>query len=117
MRKLNNSDTPPEYRQWYENLKAAGIISTGAESPGDQFFVMKYKDVFTANGLRGYASAIRIKMRQLRAALEELAGKNDEVSQALKVRHESKVRHLAEYADQVEEEAMTASTVEHKIPD
>lgn len=35
-------------------LKQAGIVTIGNESPGDQFFVMKYKDLFSTGGLRGY---------------------------------------------------------------
>lgn len=35
-----------------------GFITLGNESPGDQFFVMKYKDQFTHHGLRGYADAV-----------------------------------------------------------
>ena len=54
-------------------------IEYGTENPGNQFFVMKYKDRFTHAGLTGYANAIetylktagnRVSERE-RAELEE----------------------------------------------
>lgn len=41
-----------------ETLQRAGIICWGNETPGDQFFVMKYKDKFTAPALEAYADAV-----------------------------------------------------------
>jgi hypothetical protein len=40
-------------------LNKAGLLHWGHESPEDQFFVMKYKDLFTQDGLLGYALAIK----------------------------------------------------------
>lgn len=42
-----------------------GLITFGTESPGDQFFVMKYKDKFTADGLQGYATAAAEWLKKL----------------------------------------------------
>src|SRR5690349_2844789 len=39
----------------FERLVHNGIITLGNETPGDQFFVMKYKDKFTAPALHAYA--------------------------------------------------------------
>src|SRR5262245_53337306 len=44
----------------YFLLKEHGFITEGNESPGDQFFVMKYRDRFTAAGLNGYATAVEL---------------------------------------------------------
>ena len=38
-------------------LHSAGVLSYGNESPGGQFFVMKYKDKLTAPALEAYAKA------------------------------------------------------------
>lgn len=52
-------------------------ICTGGESPGDQFFVLKYKDRFAAAALWAYAEAVRAYAMEreemgLRAEYEEL---------------------------------------------
>jgi hypothetical protein len=50
----------PTYDKVQEALKMladVGVLTWGNESPGDQFFVMKYKDKFTADGLGAYAVA------------------------------------------------------------
>jgi len=38
-----------------DELLRLGVLSYGDESPGDQFFVMKYKDKLTPFALRAYA--------------------------------------------------------------
>lgn len=74
-------------------LVDAGIITLGNETPGDQFFVMKYKDKFTAPGLQGYAHAVAA----------EATAKHDQ--------------ELKEYAEQMFAEASFASKIGHRIPD
>lgn len=82
-------------------LLRKGIISLGNETPGDQFFVMKYKDRFTADGLRAYADAAW-----------DFAG-------GLRVRGEATQASdsLAEYAAQLRDEADKARDLGRRIPD
>ena len=59
LRRLNSPECPKEFKQWYDGLLKAGFIITGRESPKDQFFIMKYGDKFTSEGLKGYANAAK----------------------------------------------------------
>lgn len=68
-----------------------GVITLGNESPGEQFFVMKYKDKFTAPALIAYANAVR---------LEAVVGDG-----------------LWEYANQIRDEALKAQGLGVRIPD
>ncbi len=74
-------------------LVSKGIITLGNETPGDQFFVMKYKDRFTASGLRGYAK---------------------DVAEVAVARQDSE---LKEFAQQMFTEAELASRLGTRIPD
>lgn len=75
-------------------------IHIGNEGPGEQFFVIKYKDQFAAPALHAYAQAVRL------AAFSLPPEKADE--------HES----LIEYADEMENEALIAASIqETKLPD
>src|SRR5688572_14400900 len=47
----------------FTRLVERGVISLGNETPGDQFFVLKYKDQFTAPALQAYVDAIRAMLR------------------------------------------------------
>ena len=73
-----------------------GIISLGNETPGDQFFVMKYKDKFTSAGLRGYAESIIKDIGNLEGV---------------------EFKSLAEYAQQIISEANIAQQLGNRIPD
>lgn len=77
----------------FRRLVKAGIISLGNETPGDQFFVMKYKDKFTMFGLHAYAQHVA----------DEFEKTGDE--------------SLREYAMQMLEEAKTAAKLGNRIPD
>lgn len=77
----------------FEELVENGIITLGNETPGDQFFVMKYKDKFTAAALNAYAAEVSHE-----AALK----KDDE---------------LFEYARQMFDEATAARELGNRIPD
>lgn len=82
-----------------ETLTKAGIIHYGASDggPGEQFFVMKYKDKFTARALLGYHEAI----------LETLAVcVNPDMMASLK-----------EYAAEIREEYFIAAVHGTKTPD
>lgn len=72
-------------------------ILLGNESPSDQFFVLKYKDVFAHTALAAYAACVRHHV-----SLMDAGPKRDE---------------LEEYAGQVEVEANKAAAVACKIPD
>ena len=111
---LRALEVAPHYRSLLDDLHAAGLLTYGNESPGDQFFVMKHKDIFTSHGLKGYAEAVRVKAGQIRAILSE--NKQDAESMAVSVRREARAEHLEEYAAQIETEAMQASSVEHQFP-
>ena len=80
-----------------ELLIDQGVVSLGDESPEDQFFVMKYKDKFTPDGLRGYAESVA---RELKKPLDP------------HVR-----RHLVEYAEEMFSQAHQARQTGSRIPD
>lgn len=77
----------------FDLLVKEGIITLGNETPGDQFFVMKYKDKFTAPGLQGYAHG----------AMAEANAQNS--------------KSLHEYAMQMFQEAKAAQLLGNRIPD
>lgn len=81
-------------------LVEQGIITLGNESPGDQFFVMKYKDMFTAAGLQAYTDAIRFYLH--RATSPEEADRR---------------AGLHEYVKQMQAEADAARALGNRIPD
>lgn len=59
LRKTGVFDPDGKVFQALATLEAEGLLHWGNESPGDQFFVMKYKDRFTYEGLMGYAMAVK----------------------------------------------------------
>lgn len=79
-------------------------IQTGAESPGDMFFVLKYKDKFAAAALRGYQKAIN----------EEIFALTEEV-QTPEIK--GLIAGLAEYAQEIRNEAELAEAAGASIPD
>lgn len=72
-------------------------ILIGNESPESQFFVMKYKDKFTASGLRGYLWAVEKELEKMPSSPERTA--------------------LEEYAVEIAGELEKAEKVGCKIPD
>ena len=74
-------------------LVERGIITLGNETPGDQFFVMKYKDKFTHEGLLAYAEAASVE-----------AGKSGSYE-------------LLDYANQIMQESYLAKNLGNRIPD
>ncbi len=84
----------------FKVLLRNGIITLGNETPGDQFFVMKYKDKFTAAGLRGYAWEVR------READKEEGRIHPEASKS-----------LLEYSEQILQESYVAQNLGKRIPD
>lgn len=82
-------------------LQDLGIISFGNETPGDQFFVMKYKDKFTGPGLQAYAEAVQIEAQYAAHSRGEKALTSS----------------LMEYANQIHEEAILARRSGNRIPD
>lgn len=75
----------------------ANNILIGNESPDSQFFVMKYKDKFTASGLRGYLWAVEKELEKMPASPERT--------------------NLEEYAVEIAGEIEKAESVGCKIPD
>lgn len=88
-------------RKAFEILLEAGIITLGNETPGDQFFVMKYKDKFTAPALAAYAEAIAVEAHGIQG---------DPGTDTL-------LAELREYAAQMRDEAEAAKTLGNRIPD
>lgn len=75
-------------------------ILIGNESPADQFFVLKYKDKFTAEALFAYARAVRGYCTTI-----------------LLPAGQAEFDSLFEYARQIEVEADKAKAIACKIPD
>lgn len=75
-------------------LVREGIVTLGTESPGDQFFVMKYKDKFTAPALHAYALQVMSEANKSTGNVE-----------------------LCEFAEQMFIEAKNAEKLGTRIPD
>jgi hypothetical protein len=97
IRELDGFAEDSVVRNCFDVLRNSGVITLGNESPGEQFFVMKYKDRFTASGLFAYAQAICDYLR-------------DELD-------DGKRASLLEFQLEIEEEAKRASLLGRKIPD
>lgn len=78
-------------------LQQLGVIHWGDEGPGEQFFVMKWKDKFTPPALQAYMRAVR--------------------EEAIKSKDMAQVASLVEYADQLFAEYAGAKAVANRIPD
>lgn len=82
-----------------ELLVKEGVVTFGNETPGDQFFVMKYKDKFTGPALRAYARAV------------------SEHAHSIADSHPTESKSIHEYGDQMHEEATAAEKIGNRIPD
>lgn len=80
-------------------LKDAGLLHFGNEGPGEQFFVMKYKDRFTAPALRAYAAAVM-----------------QHAQNPVLTPDEKQRRELIEYANEINHEAEEAERLGEKLP-
>jgi len=78
-------------------LRESRCLHFGDEGRGEQFFVMKYKDKFTAPALMAYAKAVE------NAAVSSQAGAGGD--------------SIMEYANEIEREAVAASECGYRIPD
>ena len=85
----------------FQLLLTRGIITLGNETPGDQFFVMKYKDQFTAPALQAYADSIRDYLRR----------------SPINVEQQRIFSELNEYQWQMQAEADKAVELGNRIPD
>jgi hypothetical protein len=99
IRELDGFAEDSVVRNCFDVLRNSGVITLGNESPGDQFFVMKYKDVFTAPALAAYARAIIGYLRNDRAL-------NDSARVS-----------LIEFQQEILEESKRAASAGCKIPD
>jgi hypothetical protein len=77
-------------------LMDLGVVTLGNESPGDQFFVMKYKDRFTCDALRAYAVAAS--------------------DHAVMIKGYPGSREIGEFADDIFAEVEKAAAVGKEIP-
>jgi DNA-binding ferritin-like protein len=100
------------------------IIHWGNESPGDQFFVVKYKDQFAYGALRGYCDEIEEHCRQLMQSEETikrgtklLSGKKWTKSDnaAAKELH-AQLKRWREYADEIRNECEAARNATKQLP-
>lgn len=80
----------------FDLLVERGIITLGNETPGDQFFVMKYKDKFTHHALWSYANAVHLE-----AARSPMPQRDS----------------LLEFAGEMIKQADAARALGHRIPD
>ncbi len=60
---LNDPDNYATATAAIESLERLGLVHYGTEGPGEQIFVMKYKDMFTAPALSAYCGAIAKKLK------------------------------------------------------
>lgn len=114
-----------EVRQALELLKREGVIAMGNESPADQFFVMKNKDMYAAGGLRGYYMAVMDHYRELMSdpgmsarMLKALAGETltpEEI--AAGQHHHEKLKSVRQWADEISELVIAAETHGRRLPD
>lgn len=88
--------------QAFERLVNRGIITIGNETPGDQFFVLKYKDKFTWPALEAYSHAVT-KAASMEARLN---GGATQLSDS-----------LGEYGAQMMDESEKAKELGNRIPD
>lgn len=77
-------------------LDDAKLLHWGNEGPGEQFFVMKYKDKFTKAGLAGYAAAVRFTAQ---------------------FNNDSMKCDLLEYAQEMDAESRIAELEGNRLPD
>lgn len=83
-------------RAW-NTLLERGVITMGHETQEDQFFVMKYGDKFTADGLAGYAAAV--------------------AAEILLVDDPAVKLELSEYAAEMCDQSHKARRIGNRIPD
>lgn len=105
LREVAKFKANPDWAREAEEIKEAlslldrrGIIHWGNEGIGENFFVMKYKDRFTAQGLGGYSDSVFQYIRTSNMSAAELIS-------------------LKEYADQIYQEAESARRLGDRIPD
>ncbi len=104
MRRLREK---PEFQPLVDELAEHGIITLGSEAPDNQFFVMKYKDIFTEGGIRGYREAIGERVKQLQTLAEHAP------SEVL----DREIADLLEFSGQLEGEEFYARRYSSKTPD
>lgn len=103
---LNSTDGDPKSQiiaEAFMMLLRDGYITLGDESPGDQFFVMKYKDRFTHSGLHAYAVAVSGEAQALRDLTLDRSNKESD--------------ELDEFAREIFVEARKAKELGVFIPD
>lgn len=91
------TDHSVRIQQAVELLNSYKLLHCGDEGPGEQFFVMKYKDKFTAPALRAYAIAVE-HSAQADSTPEQIEG-------------------LVEYAAEIRRETHLAFEQGNRMPD
>jgi len=96
----------------FEWLVSRGIIAIGNESPGDQFFVMKYKDKFTSPALFAYSRAAMDESQGMALSLLDPPQENENRDATI-----TTCRALQVYSREIHGEAMAAQKLGTRIPD
>jgi hypothetical protein len=103
------------------HLRNAGLLHYGNEGPDEQFFVMKYKDKFTAPALRAYAEAVLNHIRGLfhpGISAKILSGEALTKEECeLREQTIKTIRTLNPYWDDICNEASMAQRAGNRIPD
>ncbi len=107
----------PHLQEYLDALKMAGVLTYGNEEPGEQFFVMRYKDKFTARGLEGYANAVRSRILVCEDNLSALVGVEGERADRLRQENQAQLDDLTEWVAEIEAEALKADKLGVKLPD
>ena len=104
-------------------LDRAGLIHWGSEGAGEQFFVMKYKDKFSAAALLEYHVAARREAEQVGLGLVDYMAKaisGESLTEEEKKRqHEIglQYRSLRQYSDEIHNEYLSALEHGSRMPD
>ena len=98
-------------------------VQWGNEGPGEQFFVMKYKDKFTGRALLAYSEEVKkesIRLAELSIEYRKSMKKPDNMGMVTQKHVDNAAREsaeLKEFADQMFWEAQTAMKQGFKNPD
>lgn len=120
-----NQEDQAEVRAAMKTLDDFGVLRYGNESPGDQFFVLKYKDKFTAPALRAYAESA-MQASSLLWPMELIARRDSPYPEDAPITRDedaqlrtdsAAARSLKIYAGEMFKEYQAALKVGNRIPD
>lgn len=112
IRKLKQYGHEAEIIHAINLLTEYGLLQVGNESPGDQFFVMKYKDKFTAPALFAYSRAAMDESQALALSLLDPPKEGENREETINT-----CRSLQKYSTEIHTEALSAQRLGNRIPD